>query len=73
MSHRDVFLTLHGLAFEKQPRNYEGHNLFSGEDFDVVCAYAGLGKYGWSIGSWGAVALDGGEKLSCYRLQGDML
>lgn len=69
VSHRDIFPTLEGLAFGKQAQNYEGRNLFSGETFDVASAYAGIGKFGWAIGSWGAVSLDGGEKLSCYRCE----
>lgn len=73
VSHRDIFPTLEGLAFGKQAQNYEGRNLFSGETFDVASAYAGIGKYGWAIGSWGAVSLDGGEKLSCYRWREDLL
>lgn len=73
VSHRDIFPTLEGLAFGKQAQNYEGRNLFSGETFDVASAYAGMGKYGWAIGSWGAVSLDGSEKLSCYRWREDLL
>lgn len=73
VSHRDIFPTLEALALGKQIKKYEGRNVFSKENFDVATSYAGLGKAGWGIGSWGAVSLEGNERTNCYRWNTDFL
>lgn len=73
VSHRDILPTLEAFALGKQPKTYEGRNVLSQTKFDLATAFAGFGKSGWAIGSWGAAALEGGSKIGCYRWNADQL
>ena len=73
VTHRDIFPTLRGLALGDTPALHQGRNLFSGETWDLALTFEGLGKYGFGIGHWGAVALDGGEQIRCYQWHDDRL
>lgn len=73
VTHRDIFPTLRGLALGDTPSLHKGRNLFSEDTWDLAITFEGLGKYGFGIGQWGAVALDGGQQFRCYRWQEDRL
>ncbi|MDL2060228.1 LTA synthase family protein [Mesosutterella sp. AGMB02718] len=65
--HRDLFPTLDSLALGIRPELKDGRDLFGGDRFDLVESYDGFGKKGFAIGAWGAAAMQGGDRVDCYR------
>lgn len=73
VSHRDIFPTIEALTIGKDIAKFQGRNLFANERFDLATAYTGFGKFGWGIGSWGAISLTDAQKVDCYFWNNDKL
>lgn len=73
VSHRDIFPTLNALVFGDKPKAFEGRALFAKDSLEMAQSFATMGKYGFSIGKAGAVALNGADRVSCFKWQGDEL